>query len=100
MRYTMNSRKNRGFTLLELMLTLALAAVLAGIAVPGMRDFIRNNRLSGATNDLLTSIQNARSQAISRQRTVAVCASANPTAADATCSNGQFTGWIVFQDTN
>lgn len=87
-------------TLYELMLTLAVAAVLAAIAIPNMRDFIRNSRLTAVANDLLRSMQVARSEAIKRQRRVAICASANPAAAAAACSNGAFNGWIVFEDTN
>ncbi len=45
-------------------------------------------------------MQLARTEAIKRQRTVVVCASANPTAASPTCSYGAFRGWVVFQDTN
>jgi type IV fimbrial biogenesis protein FimT len=90
----------RGFTLFELMLTLAVAAVLAAIAVPNLRDFVRNNRLTSASNDLLRSMQIARSEAIKRQRVVAVCASANPDATNPTCSDTPFDGWIVFEDVN
>jgi type IV fimbrial biogenesis protein FimT len=83
---------------MELFTTLAVVGVLAAIAVPNMRPFIQNNRLTSAANDLLRSFQLARTEAIKRQQTVVVCASANPTATAATCSYGAFTGWIVFQD--
>lgn len=90
----------RGFTLLELMVTLAVAAVLFSVAVPNMQVFARNNRLTAASNDLLRSFHVARTEAIKRQQNVVVCASADPTAATPVCSYGEFTGWIVFQDTN
>jgi len=94
------ARFTSGFTLMELMITLALAGVLLAIAVPNMRVFGQNNRLTAASNDLLRSFQMARSEAIKRQQNVAVCASADPTAATPACSYGAFNGWIVFQDTN
>jgi type IV fimbrial biogenesis protein FimT len=94
------SRTARGFTLTEFMTTLAIASVLVTVAVPNMKTFIQNNRLSAAANDLLRSFQLARSQAIKHQLNFVVCASANPTAANPTCSYGPYNGWIVFQDTN
>jgi type IV fimbrial biogenesis protein FimT len=86
--------------LFELMVTLAVAAVLAAIAVPNMRDFIRNNRLASTSNDILRSTQIARSEAVKRQRVVTVCSSSNTSASEPTCSGGAFSGWIVFEDAN
>lgn len=89
-----------GFTIIELMVLLSVVGILAAIAVPNMRTFIQNGRLTSAANDLLRSLQLARTEAIKRQRNVVVCASADPTAATPTCSYGPFRGWIVFQDSN
>jgi type IV fimbrial biogenesis protein FimT len=93
-------RASRGFTLTELMLTLAVAGVLAAVAVPNMRTFVQNNRLSGASNDLLRSFQMARSEAIKRQLNVVVCASTQPADVHPVCSYGAFNGWVVFEDKN
>ena len=94
------ARPAGGFTLLELITTVAVVGVIAAIAVPNFRPFIQNNRLTAASNDLLRSFQLARTEAIRRQQNVVVCASADPTATNPTCSYGGFSGWIVFQDTN
>jgi len=99
----MGRSRNGGFTLLELMITLALAAILVTLAVPNMRDFMRNSRLAGAGNDLLHSLNLARTEAIKRQTgNVVVCATADPTAGDnsISCSYGPFQGWFVFHDAN
>src|SRR5204862_380270 len=91
-------RAQRGFTLTELMVTVAVAGVLAMVAVPNMRTFLQNNRLSSASNDLLRSFNLARTEAIKHQANVVVCAVADPTLAVPVCSYGPFKGWIVFQD--
>jgi len=97
----MNRNGQSGFTLVELMVTLAVGATLVGLAVPGIRDFIRNNRLSGGVNDMLHSLQVARTEAIKRQNgNVVWCGTANPSAANPTCDYATLAGWIVFQDTN
>lgn len=95
----MNMR-NSGFTLMELMVTLALAAVILSIGAPSFNEFRRNNRLTGVGNEFLGAVQTARTEAIKRQVPVAVCPSGNPTDAAATCTAGPFSGWIVFVDTD
>ena len=99
----MDRSRQPGFTLIELMVTLTVVGILVGAAVPNMRDFMRNNRLTGGVNDLLHSLQVARTEAIKRQSgNVVVCGTAAPTVADAalTCDYTTFNGWFVFQDTD
>ena len=91
----MNSR-SRGFTLFELMMVLALAAIILGIGVPNFRDFQRNNRLTVAANDVLGMVITSRAEALRRQITISMCPSADPEDEDATCGDGA--GWIVFED--
>ncbi|MFC3658969.1 GspH/FimT family pseudopilin [Luteimonas notoginsengisoli] len=81
-----------GFTLIELMVTLAVAGILAAIAVPSMTAMLNANRLSGATGELTAALQLARAEAIRRNTRVTVCASAN----GLTCTNsGNWARWII-----
>ena len=96
-------RTQSGFTITELMITIAVAAVLAGLAAPSFRGMFQNNRLATQTNTLITHRSLARSEAIKRNLDVVVCRSANPTAAPPTCggtAQDWSTGWITFADVN
>jgi type IV fimbrial biogenesis protein FimT len=95
-------KRLRGFTLMEMMITMALAGVLVAVAVPNLRMFIWNNRLSSGINDMLHSFQVARTEAIKRGQNVVVCGAVDANAANPTCSFGVgvSSGWIVFVDAN
>ena len=80
---------------MELMVVLALAAVILGVGVPSFRDFQRNNRLTVAANDVLGMVITSRHEALRRQITVSMCPSADPEAEDAARA-AQGSGWIVF----
>jgi len=69
----------RGFTLIELIVTLAVAAILVTAAVPALRTFVQNSRITTQTNDVLGDINFARSEAIRRGQNVEVCTSTNGT---------------------
>lgn len=84
-----------GFTLLELMITVAVGAVLLTIGVPSFVDLVRNNRAATNVNELLTAFSIARSESIKRGLNVTVCRSTNGTACGGTWADG----WIVFRDT-
>ncbi len=95
----MGGRKTSGFTIIELLMTLTVASVIMALAIPNFRDFMKNSRMSGASNDLLASLQLARTEAIKRRHSVAVCPSANPGNNVPACTasfNGN--GWVVWDD--
>ncbi|HEX2584691.1 MAG TPA: prepilin-type N-terminal cleavage/methylation domain-containing protein, partial [Steroidobacteraceae bacterium] len=62
----------KGFTLIELMFGLAVAAVIIGVAAPNMRTFILNNRINSTATEFVRSMQNARSEASKRQKNVVI----------------------------
>ncbi len=98
--WTHHGFRQSGFTLLELMLALTVIGVLVGVGVPTMRTMTLNNRLTSLSNDMLASMQHARTEAVKRQTGVVLCATLDATVANPTCTNGAATAWIVFQDTN
>jgi type IV fimbrial biogenesis protein FimT len=88
----------QGFTLLELIITLAVVAILSAIALPGFDTFIRNNRLTTQANAFVSALSLARSEAIKRGSRVVVCKSAD--GKQCSKNNGFEQGWIVFADSN
>jgi len=91
----MNKLNACGFTLIELMVGVAVLAIALGAGVPSMSEFIKNSRLAAQTNDLLASLHLARTEAIKRNARVTLCRSADAT----TCAppgTGWEIGWVVF----
>lgn len=86
-----------GFTLLELIITITIASILLGLAVPGMKGFIENNRVKVAVGQLADSLNYARSEASKRRFPVSVCPSNNT---GTSCVGGAVWngGWLVFTD--
>lgn len=66
------SHYNQGFTLIELMVTISIAAILLGIAIPSFTSTITSNRLTTNANELVTALNLARSEAIKRGQHVVV----------------------------
>jgi type IV fimbrial biogenesis protein FimT len=96
-------KQMQGFTLIELMIGIALAAIVLTMAVPSFSTAIKNNKVVTTTNELITDINFARGEAVKRGKPVVLCRSASPANATPTCSgsaNNWGTGWLVFVDTD
>jgi type IV fimbrial biogenesis protein FimT len=91
---TATRRGSRGFTLLELMVTLTVAGILLGVGVPSFVDMVRNNRATANINELSTAFAIARSEAIRRGGNITVCRSSDAL----TCGTDWADGWIVAVD--
>lgn len=94
----MKGLNQKGFTLIELMVTVALAAIVLTLGVPSFREMIQNNRLVTQTNDFVSALNLARSEAIKRGVRVTLCKSAN--GENCTGKGGYHQGWIIFVDPN
>ena len=96
MKRTVTTRRYRGFTLVELLITLSISALLLGIAAPSFRDAMDNSRQSSVYNSLVGAMRQARSEAIKQSRPVSVCARANGVAN--ICGGDWNNGWLIFTD--
>lgn len=88
--------KPPGFTLIELIITVAIAAVVVVVGIPMFRETVSQNRLTATVNNFVTALNLTRSEAIKRGTRVTLCKSTD----GATCAvtGGYEQGWIVFVD--
>ena len=90
-------KTQNGFTLIELLVGMAIAAVLLTIAAPSFTGTIERNQLSTKINEMVSTLQYARSESVKRGQRISVCKSDDNTNCGA---NGYEEGWIVFIDNN
>ncbi|WP_292966998.1 GspH/FimT family pseudopilin [Nitrosomonas sp.] len=93
----MTETNSKGFTLVELMITISIASILLAVAVPDYQSIMRESRLTTQANELMTSLHYARSEAVKRGIRVTICKSSD----SASCTNGSNwqDGWLIFSDT-
>jgi type IV fimbrial biogenesis protein FimT len=96
MRASSMTKSQSGFTLIEMMIAVAVICILTIIGYPSFRAIIRSNRISAQTNSFLASVSLARGEAIKNNFNAGLCASTNGTACGGTWVNG----WMVFDDNN
>lgn len=91
-------KMQKGLTLIELMVVVTIAAILAGIAAPSFSNLINSTRMASTMSQLTSDLNRARSEAIKRNRRVLVCVRGTDTACGAG-TNWQ-NGWLVCYDEN
>lgn len=90
----------RGFTLIELVMSIAIVGILLTVGIPSFRELITNNRIVTQTNDFVSTLAHARAEAVRRNTRVTVCRSNTGTSSTPSCvpSSSWADGWIVFTD--
>jgi type IV fimbrial biogenesis protein FimT len=91
-------KRQSGFSITEMLVVMAIVAILLGLGIPSYRYITNSYRMSAEVNGLLGDLQYARSEAIKEGQTVTTCVSTNGTAC--TGGNQWAGGWIVFSDPN
>ncbi len=91
-------KKYTGYTLIELMTMLAVVAILLTVGVPQLQVYFQGNRMVTNTNDLVTALHLARSEAIRRGLRTTICKSSNADSTAPICNTGASwkDGWLVF----
>jgi type IV fimbrial biogenesis protein FimT len=92
----MRGRRTSGFSLIELMIAIAILAILLAIGLPSFQGSLRNNRVTSTTNELMASISLARSEALRNPGGAVLCTTTNGT----TCGGTWNDGWMVWVDVN
>ncbi|UTH74329.1 GspH/FimT family protein [Chromobacterium sp. IIBBL 290-4] len=93
--------RTQGFTLMELLIVMALLAVVLALAVPSYRNTIAANNILSESNNLLGDLLLARNEAIKRGQVMLVCASSNGTGCNGASTATNFaSGWVVMLAAN
>jgi type IV fimbrial biogenesis protein FimT len=91
----MHRARTSGFTLVELMVTIAIVAILLAVGLPSFQTSLRSNRVATTTNEMLASLSLARTEAIRSTQSSLVCARDG-----AVCGDDWNQGWLVMTDTD
>lgn len=97
---TSNNAPQHGFSLIELMVVIALLVILVTIGVPSFQQIITQNRAAAISNDLLYHLQLARSEAVRLSQRVSICPVTLQDQEECSNSSDWNKGWIMFLDAN
>jgi prepilin-type N-terminal cleavage/methylation domain len=87
-----------GMTLVELLVTVTLVAILLAIGLPSYQGITTTNRMAAEMNALVGDLQYTRSEAVKQGQTVTICASTNGTSCSGSANWAN--GWMIFADAN
>ncbi|MEH6636434.1 MAG: GspH/FimT family pseudopilin, partial [Halioglobus sp.] len=93
-------RGSMGFTLIELIITLAILVVLLTVAAPSMRRLVHSNMVRTEASRLVAAINLTRSEAVLRNRPVSMCPSSMAATGRPLCSGTYADGWIIYSNRN
>ena len=95
-------KKISGFTLIELIVAIAVLGIVVAYGMPGLKDFMKAGQITTVNNEFVSAVQVARSGAIQMASAGCVCSSASAGNAVPACDGGNNweNGWISFVDTN
>ncbi|PJF38783.1 MAG: hypothetical protein CUN55_16285, partial [Phototrophicales bacterium] len=97
-------RNEQGFTLVELLLVVAIVAIFSMVAIPSYQSTVLNNRMTSTANQFLGALYFARSEAVKRSEEVRICTSNNTHLSldSISCVNsaGWHDGWVMWVDSN
>lgn len=97
-----SSRPINGFTLVELMVTLAILTLLLAIGVPSMQGFLASRQAQAQADTFASALRYARSEALKRSQTVTMCLTTTPDTVTPTCNAAGTdwnSGWLIFVGT-
>lgn len=93
--------RDQGFTLVELMVTLAILVILLALGVPAMQGFLASRQVAGKADALASAMRYARSEALKRAQPVTICQTTTADSVTPTCDTGTGdwnSGWLIFVD--
>ncbi len=97
--HSQNNTKIKAFTLVELLITIAVISTITAIALPRFNSMIKNNSLVTNTNVFIALLNLARTEAVTREANVVLCAISDTSATTPSCdSNNWEDGWVLFSD--
>lgn len=85
----------KGFTLIEMIVVMAIMAIVAAFAAPSMKDFLVRNSMGAATSQFVSAINLSKTEALRRNQSVSLCASSDGASCD---TENWGSGWVAFVD--